>query len=242
MDVRTKDVTGTAAWTEVSTEFTTGDERSVVVHCLFGGYGGATGSAWWDDVYLQPVGAETGTAFLSELITRLSKSGSDNDRKAVSAALAARGDEVSRKLMEQLNSTQIVSSAIVRTHRPDPTIHARGLEIYNKTCIACHGPEGKGVPLAFPPLDGSSRLVGNPDLPIRAVLHGLQGPVEAGGATFNNIMAPLAELNDRDVADVLTYVRQSWSNDAPAVSAGEVAKTRAKHADRKTPWTIKELE
>ena len=129
-----------------------------------------------------------------------------------------------------------------RRHKPDPAVHARGLAIYNKTCIACHGPEGKGVPGAFPPLDGAPYPVGDPSIPIRIIIHGLQGPLEVLGQKYNVPMAALGELKDTEVADVLTYVRQSWSNDAAPVSTETVKQVRSKHADRKTPWTIEELK
>jgi mono/diheme cytochrome c family protein len=56
------------------------------------------------------------------------------------------------------------------------------------------------------------------------------------------MMPPHTDLKDSEIADVLTYVRQSWSNDATSVSEDFVKQTRAKHADRKSPWTAAELK
>lgn len=96
--------------------------------------------------------------------------------------------------------------------------------------------------MAFPPLVGSQRLTGEATLPIRIVLHGLQGPLEAGGQKFDNMMAPLgALLTDQEVADVLTYARQTWSNDAPAIPVETVRSVRQAHAARTLPWTAGEL-
>ena len=78
-----------------------------------------------------------------------------------------------------------------------------------------------------------TRLSAIRSLPIRIVIHGLQGPLEVGGQKFNNVMAPLGELKrPTEIADVLTYVRQSWSNDAPPVPEDTVKQVRAKYADR----------
>jgi mono/diheme cytochrome c family protein len=163
-------------------------------------------------------------------------------KSALAAALAARTDEFSKQLLTRINAAPVEDKPMVRKHQPDAAVHARGLAVYNKTCIACHGPDGKGVPMAFPPLDGSQRLTGEPTLPVRIVLHGLQGPLEAGGQKFNNIMAPLGNLSDAEIADVLTYVRQSWRNDAPPVNAAAVKPVRDKHSSRAVPWTLGELK
>jgi hypothetical protein len=55
-------------------------------------------------------------------------------------------------------------------------------------------------------------------------------------------MAPLGDLTDQQIADVLTYVRQHWSNDAAPVSAAAVTQVRARHTDRKVPWNVTELD
>jgi mono/diheme cytochrome c family protein len=179
---------------------------------------------------------------IAPIASRFAATASPADKKAVVDALASRTDEFSKTLLANLAKASPEIKPMVRKHTPDPAVHRRGLEVYNRTCIACHGPEGKGVPLAFPPLDGSSRLVGNPTLPIRIVIHGLQGPIEASGQKFNNIMAPLGDLKDQEIADVLTYVRQSWSNDQPPVQAETVKQVRAANADRKTPLTAEDLK
>ena len=242
MEAVTDAVTGTKDWTEVSAEFNSGKETRVLVNCLFGGFGGSTGTAYWDDVYLHEIAANDAGSMILPVVARFAASASPADRKAVTDILTARSDGFSKMMLARLGSASEQTKPMVRKHRPDAAVHARGLAVYAKTCIACHGPEGKGVPLAFPALDGSNRLTGDPALPASIVIHGLQGPLEAGGQKFNNIMAPLGDLKDAEIADVLTYVRQSWSNDAAPVSAGAVKQTRAKHADRKTPWTAAELK
>jgi len=134
------------------------------------------------------------------------------------------------------------AEATARTFTPDDAVHARGKEVYSLSCIACHGVDGKGVPEAFPPLDGTDRVNGNPETLIKVVLHGMIGPLEVNGVNYNSAMPPLGQtLNDQQISDVLTHIRQIWTNDAAAVTPEDVAKVRTAHPDRLTMWTAEEL-
>jgi mono/diheme cytochrome c family protein len=119
---------------------------------------------------------------------------------------------------------------------------ANGKAVYLRVCFVCHQPTGLGLPGAFPPLAGSSIVTeADPGKIIRIVLHGLQGPVEVKGATYNSIMPPpVPALTDKEIADVLTYVRSEWGNQAAPVTIEAVTAIRAK-APRPTPWTWAEL-
>lgn len=237
----TEAISGTKGWTELQTEFNSGNHGKVVVNCLFGGYGGSAGTAWWDDVYLQEIASTDVTSLIVPVAGYFAATAPAADRKFATDALAARTDPFAKDLLAKIAAVPADAAPKARKHVPDPAVHERGLAVYNKTCIACHGPEGKGVPQAFPPLDGSPWPVGDPELPIRIVLKGMQGPLEVGGQKFNNVMAPLGVLTDQEIADVLTYVRQSWGNDAPPVKPETVKKVRAKYADRLLPWNADEL-
>jgi mono/diheme cytochrome c family protein len=116
-----------------------------------------------------------------------------------------------------------------------------GRAVYG-TCTACHQANGQGIPNTYPPLAGAEHLLGTPEIPIAIVLHGLQGPVKVAGKDYNNVMNPWGGVfNDAQVAAVLTYARSQWGNNAPAITADQVAKVRAATASRTTPWTIAEL-
>jgi uncharacterized protein len=179
---------------------------------------------------------------VANVVQHFVTSGSAAAKSALATALAARSDEGSKALLANLQTGPAVVEEIVRQHTPDPAVHARGLEVYTRTCIACHGPDGKGVPGAFPPLDGASWVTGDPSVSARIILGGLQGPIEVLGQKYENIMPPHTDLNDQEIADVITYVRQSWSNDATPVSAESVKQIRAKYGTRTTPWTAEELK
>jgi mono/diheme cytochrome c family protein len=119
---------------------------------------------------------------------------------------------------------------------------AAGQLVYMRVCFACHQPTGLGLPPAFPPLAGSAIATeANPGKIIRIVLHGLQGPIEVKGTTYTSLMpAQGAQLNDREIADALTYVRNTWGNTAAPVTVEAVAEVRAQ-VQRPTPWTWAEL-
>ncbi|MCM2283013.1 MAG: copper-containing nitrite reductase, partial [Bdellovibrionaceae bacterium] len=101
-----------------------------------------------------------------------------------------------------------------------------GKSVYQQNCAACHQPDGKGVPGAFPPLAGSDYLLSNKSRAISAVLHGLSGPIEVNGQKYDSVM-PALGLNDEDVANVITYVMNSFGNKGPATTPDDVKKVRA---------------
>lgn len=120
----------------------------------------------------------------------------------------------------------------------------KGLAVYNRpTCAPCHQPTGQGTPGLFPPLAGAEWVLEkDPSRIIRIVLDGVQGPMQVKGQTYNNAMPPWRPtLTDEEIAQVLTYVRQAWGNDAPAVKPDQVAKIRKETATRTTSWTADEL-
>jgi nitrite reductase (NO-forming) / hydroxylamine reductase len=102
-----------------------------------------------------------------------------------------------------------------------------GEKAYQAACMACHQPDGKGMPGAFPPLAGSDYLAADTARAIRAVLHGLQGPVVVNGVEYNSVMPPMTQLSDAEVADALTYAMNSWGNRLGSVSTAQVAAIRA---------------
>ncbi|MBL8753120.1 MAG: ThuA domain-containing protein [Planctomycetes bacterium] len=210
--VRTAGVQGTTDWTRVSAEFDTGNDDEIVVHCLFGGYGGASGTAWFDDVSLEPIGSSQTLAGALEGLATF--------RRAAQSPAAPKA----------------------RTFAIDADVHARGAAVFARTCIACHGVDGKGLAAQFPPLDGSDWVTGEKHRPIDIVLHGLIGPIQVGDVKFDTAMPPLGfVLGDAEIADVLTYVRQRWSNDAAPVTAADVAARRKANAERTSMWTADEL-
>lgn len=104
----------------------------------------------------------------------------------------------------------------------------RGQKVFESTCIVCHQKNGGGVPRLNPPLIKTKYVLGDKSQLVQIVLKGLNGPIEVEGETYNNIMPSFAQLTDAQIADVLTYVRNSFGNKASAVSPALVKAERGK--------------
>lgn len=95
-------------------------------------------------------------------------------------------------------------------------------EIYNTYCVSCHQADGNGDGNRFPPIAGSEWVTGDPKRLILVMLQGLEGPVTVKGKKYNNVMPSHAFLNDDDIAEVLTYIRQNFGNDAEEIKPVDV--------------------
>ncbi len=101
-----------------------------------------------------------------------------------------------------------------------------GKKVYDQYCVVCHQASGQGVPSAFPPLVQTEYVNGDAGRMIDIVLNGLTGEIEVNGEVYNSVMVAHNFLSDIEVADVITFVRSNFGNDAPAVTADEVAAIR----------------
>ncbi len=132
-------------------------------------------------------------------------------------------------------------------HAEDATASiSRGQAVYMQVCFACHQPTGMGLPPMFPALASSDWVnAKKPDRIIRMVLHGFTGPITINGKPFTS-PAPLMPaqgnaLNDIQIADVLTYVRNSFGNKADAVTPDQVKAIREAEKARSAMWTEAEI-
>ncbi len=128
---------------------------------------------------------------------------------------------------------------------PDPMVI--GKRIYTANCVVCHQATGMGVAGQFPPLVGSEWVITGTDWHgdnhlAKILLNGMQGPVQVKGNTYNNAMPAWKQLKDSDIASVLTYIRNEWGNEAPAITADYIAATREEVGDRSEPWTQSALQ
>ena len=132
-----------------------------------------------------------------------------------------------------------------RPKPPELTLFERGSRIYRAQCIQCHQENGNGVPGVYPPLAGASWVTGHPQVVSRILINGLNGPIEVKGNTYNGNMPAFGStgvgLNDRDIAAVITYIRQEWGNSASDVTEATIAEYSALYASRSTPWQAAEL-
>jgi mono/diheme cytochrome c family protein len=121
-----------------------------------------------------------------------------------------------------------------------------GRTLYNSVCFACHGTDGRGAPAPAagghtiaPSLAGSRRVLGDERATIAILLHGLQGAVD--GVDYGAPMVPMNSYSDAELAGVLTYVRNSFGNRAPAVESATIAARRATDVGHANYWTLPEL-
>ncbi|RMG25509.1 MAG: dehydrogenase, partial [Bacteroidetes bacterium] len=122
----------------------------------------------------------------------------------------------------------------LRTHLmgADRQLYFKGKEIYEREgyCSTCHQPDGKGLDASgFPPLKGTKWVLGNEERLIKITLNGLLGPIEVLGKHYPGEvpMTPFGSLlSDEEIAAVLTYVRNSWGNQASVISAEQVKAVR----------------
>lgn len=126
----------------------------------------------------------------------------------------------------------------------------RGANLFRSTCQTCHGTDGNGIRSLAPPLNHSEWVTGSKDKLIAIVLYGLKGPVKVNNKVYkapeiNGDMPGIGsnkDIVDEDIAQLLSFIRNSWSNGAEKISREEVMKIRKRFGDRKEPFTVAGLE
>ena len=101
-----------------------------------------------------------------------------------------------------------------------------GKVLFAGTCSTCHQPDGQGLPGVFPPLAKSSVLKATPKRIVDIVLHGLNGPITVNGSDYTSVMPPMAQLTDDEIANIGTFVLNSWGNPGGRIDKDEVAAQR----------------
>jgi mono/diheme cytochrome c family protein len=98
-----------------------------------------------------------------------------------------------------------------------------GKKIYETRCLVCHQSDGGGVPNMNPPLDGATNVNGK-DIArlVKIIRNGYDERIALDGMYYNNAMTANPDLQEEAIADVLTYIRTSWSNKAGVVTANQV--------------------
>src|SRR5690349_18720812 len=144
------------------------------------------------------------------------------------------GGELDARVHQPFRSVKDLEDLVPKGE--DDLLKAKGQKIYKLYCSACHQDDGNGNPsTGFPPLAGSDWVAAkDPSRIIRIVLNGLSGPITVSGKPWGQAaMLPWRDaLTDDDVAAVLTYVRSSWGNKAPALKAEDVKPIREATKDK----------
>ncbi|HRO60594.1 MAG TPA: cytochrome c oxidase subunit II [Burkholderiaceae bacterium] len=129
-----------------------------------------------------------------------------------------RSDEDYAKWVEEQKQAMLAKLDDPNKEWQQGELVARGEQVYQANCVACHQANGKGVPPAFPPLESSKLVLGDQAEQIDIVMHGKPGTA----------MASFKQLSDVEMAAVITYTRNAWGNKAEdgIVQPAEVAAAR----------------
>ena len=150
------------------------------------------------------------------------------------------------KLMAEVvvNSTSKMSDADVRAiavylkdlpqGTPEPAVTppsqaemTAGKAVYAQACVACHEADGSGAPRIYPPLPGNANLQSaDPASTLRIILDGAETLTTPRAPNKGSMPAYPKQLSDQQIADVTNYIRNSWGNAAPSVTAAQVSKAR----------------
>jgi mono/diheme cytochrome c family protein len=164
-----------------------------------------------------------------------------NDMSVKNMVINPDGSVVFQAAAEEAKATN------ARLKGEELTLFQMGKAIYSREgfCITCHQPDGKGLTASgFPPLAGTKWVNGNEERFIKIVLKGLMGPIEVLGKDYPGQvpMTPYGGmLNDKEVAAVMTYVRNSFGNESSAISPDKVKAVRAAIADKTGFYSPTEL-
>lgn len=133
------------------------------------------------------------------------------------------GDRAGPNLNAVTKATASVASGTLSLQ---DQVHA-GEALFAGTCSVCHQANGAGLTSVFPPLAKSDYLAADVSRAVGIVLHGLSGKLKVNGADYDSVMPPMNQLNDDEVANILTYVLNSWGNPGGRISIEDVKKARA---------------
>jgi nitrite reductase (NO-forming) len=133
------------------------------------------------------------------------------------------GDRAGANLAAVETATQSAASGALTQ---DQQVKA-GEQLFAGTCSVCHQANGAGLPGVFPPLAKSDYLAADVKRAAGVVLKGLSGKVTVNGQEYNSVMPPMNQLTDDEIANILTYVVNSWGNAGGRVTKDEVKQIRA---------------
>lgn len=124
-----------------------------------------------------------------------------------------------------------------------------GQELFKVNCQICHGDDGNGIKGLGAPLNGSDWVMGDKSKLISIVLYELTGPVKVAGKTYappevSGAMSGMNtndQLGNKEISEIISYIRNAWNNKASTVSEDQVKSVRQKYRNREEPFTMKEL-
>lgn len=150
-----------------------------------------------------------------------------------------------RKVIEDIEKARLQSN-----QKKIAAMYPRGAAIFTSSCQTCHGADGNGVNALAPPLNKSAWVQGDKNRLISIVLYGLTGPVTVNGHEYKKpeISGDMPgivsndEYSEKDIADLLNYIRHSWNNNGSVITAEDIINIKKKYSNREKPFTVDELQ
>ena len=131
--------------------------------------------------------------------------------------------------------TQIAKPKTIDSDHP-------GAKVYTEVCQACHMLSGKGLGKSYPPLVGSEWLNKSDDILIRILLHGLEGKITVAGKEYGSMSMANNNLNDTQIADVISFIRSYYGKIEKPVSEAQVKAVRGLYPDGHPAWRLETLK
>ncbi len=120
-----------------------------------------------------------------------------------------------------LSGLILLSSFLLNRHTELEESIKRGKQVYITNCISCHMEDGTGMQGTFPPLAQSDYLMADTHRAIKLIKEGIDGEMTVNGVTYYGFM-PAQDLDEKQIADVMNYIRNSWGNKGEMVKAEDV--------------------
>jgi len=200
----------------------------------------------------------------SQLLLDLARKYPDNSYvvDAIVSTLPMREEGFQQIIAQQLPDTnlkinkqlaKVINNFRSAQKNRDPEVIARafpkGAALFRSTCQTCHAPDGNGIKSLAPPLNKSEWVTGSLNKLIPIVMYGLTGPIKVNDHLYQSpeISADMPgvaygeEISDEDIAQVLSFIRSSWQNNAGKVEVKDIAAARQKYKGRETAFTQEEL-
>lgn len=102
--------------------------------------------------------------------------------------------------------------------------YTAGKQVYENKCANCHNQDGSGLALLYPPLTDSTYLKQNKDKLACMIKHGLQGEIIIAGKTYDGVMPAQQDLTDIELAELITYLTNSFGNNQGLTRMEDVSK------------------
>lgn len=101
-------------------------------------------------------------------------------------------------------------------------VYVQGEKLYKTYCGNCHGEKGEGLKNLYPPLNSSDYLEENQDKLACIILNGMEEEIVVNGKKYTMPMAPIPNLTDVEITNIINYINTAWDNDLPVVKITDV--------------------